>query len=600
MFCGKCGRPIPEGQDHCEFCAPASQVPSVPAANAQPKLDVWGENSGSAAYNQAPAQPKPNAQPAFELNAPVKGGAAKPRKAKSGKKGVLAIISLVLVACIALTIVFWSNITTFFQRIFNPTEYQQTVLDKNVVAVADDVVAAYDKALAAYAMENPSADYTITLEMDDSLLSLIETLLASQGMQVDLSWVKNVILAPHMEMYEGTIRYDIGVGLNDVNVATVSAVWDTAENKIYVGVPELHKTYLELDLSDHLRSSEIAEMQEAFVMARESTKIIAEALPEGKELKELIVKYSGIVIDALTDAEKENRTVKVGGLKQDLLVVSNDLSQKDILQAVCDVLEEAKDDARIEEILTDLDGAMSQIMGQELGLYEEFSDRVDFALESFDEGIEEVGTDTYLTVDTYMDKKNDLVGMTFSVDYDGYEESISFITVTEGDKWAFEAELGDVYISGSGTKNGDATSGSYTFNMEGDDYFTLELEDFTFTGGTASGTLRLIPLELEAYGPYASMLDGMAVAVTFNKKSVTLGIETDGTTLIALTVSGDISEAKPIAIPSSISIEDEAAGMEWAAQLDLDAIVASLRKAGVPDEYMDMAESLVDMFQDQF
>ena len=604
MFCGKCGRPIPDGQDHCEFCAPASQVPSVPAADPQPKLDVWGENSGSAAYDQAPAQPKPNAQPVFELNAPVKGGAPKsqkPKKAKGGKKGIIAIVSLVLVAIVALTIVFWGNISRFFLRTFgDEAEYQKAVMGDNVVAVADDVVAAYDQALQVYAMENPAADYTITLEMNETLTSLVETLLASEGIRVDLSWVKNIVLAPHMEMYEDTLRYDIGVGLNDVNVATVSAVWDTAENKIYVGVPELHKTYLELDLSDYLRSSEIAEMQEALVMSRQLTKAFAEALPEGKDLKELIVKYSGIVIDSLTDTEKENRTMEIDGLEQELLVLTTDLSQKDILQVVIDVLEEAQDDALIEEILTDLEGAIAQVSGEEMDLYGEFSERVEFTLENISEGLEEVGTDTYLTIDTYTDKKDNVVGMAFTVDYDGFEESFSFLTVTEGDKWAFEAEVGDLYISGDGTKSGDATSGSYTFSMYDEDYITVELEDFAFTGGNAQGTVRLIPEELEAYGPYAGMLDGMALAMTFDDKSVTLGIETNGTTLVAFTLSGDISEASPISIPSSISIEDDAAGMKWVSQLDLDAILESLRKAGVPDEYMDMAEYLVDMFHDQF
>ena len=37
-----------------------------------------------------------------------------------------------------------------------------------------------------------------------------------------------------------------------------------------------------------------------------------------------------------------------------------------------------------------------------------------------------------------------------TVEIDGDEESISYLTVTEGDEWAFEAELSYIYISGSG------------------------------------------------------------------------------------------------------------------------------------------------------
>lgn len=611
MFCGKCGRPIPDGQNHCEFCNPASQAPSAAVPESQRtdiNLDVWGEHANAAQAQQAPAQ-QPPVQHTFEVNTPVKANNAKPGKekkakqaksGKGGKKGILAIVAVALVAVVALTVIFWGNISRFFQRNFgDPSDYLQDVQGENVVAVADNVVSAYDKALAVCSMENPAADYTLTLEMNDTLTSLLETLLANEGIQIDLSWVKNIVLSPHVEMYDSTIRYDIGVGLNDVNVATVSAIWEVSENMIYIGIPELHKTYLELDLSD-VMGSEVQELEEMLFMTRDLTQTFAEALPEGKDLKELIVKYSGIVIEALTDAEKENRTMEIDGVEQDLLVVTADLSQKDILQLVIDVLEEAQKDDLIEEILNNLDGAVADFYGSELGLYDVFSERVEFALENIEEGLDQVESGTFLTVDTYMDKKDKVVGRTITVEIDGDEESISYLTVTEDDEWAFEAEMDYIYISGSGTKSGDATSGSYTLSMYDEDYLTLELDDFIFTGGTLRGTLRLIPEEFEAYGPYAGMLDGLALALTFGDKSVTVGVETNGSTLLAFTLSGEISEAGPISVPNSIDINDDDAGMKWVSELDLDAILTTLNRVGLPSEYMDAAEQLVDMFHDQF
>ena len=53
-------------------------------------------------------------------------------------------------------------------------------------------------------------------------------------------------------------------------------------------------------------------------------------------------------------------------------------------------------------------------------------------------------------------------------------------------------------------------------------------------------------------------------------------------------------------IPESVSAEDDEAGAEWLSALDFEAILNNLEKAGVPSEYVDMAEQAVESFREEF
>lgn len=597
MFCGKCGNPIPDDQEFCPYCNPISQAPSASAPDYQQagtNPDVWGEYNGSA----------PLEQPSFELNTPVKGRKAKQQKRQGGKGGLITV-ALVLVAFVALTVIFWGNISRFFQRNFgDPAAYLQDVEEENAVALADDIAVAYDQAMASYTMENPAASYTVTLELGDTLMALVQTALAQEGIDVDLSFVDNIVLTPETAIYEDTIRTDIGVGLNNVTVATVSMIWDVPGNMLYIGIPELHDTYVSMDITEFM-GQEVYSMEEALFASRELMRTFAEAMPESEQLKELIVKYLGIVFEGISEAEKEKQTVEVGSLEQNLLVVTANLSQKDILKICRNVLKEAKNDEVIEDILDNFQDVLEDTYYFDYDLSDSFSEGVEYALEELDYMMDDAETRTFLTIETYLDSKDTVVGRTFTVKYEGEKVSAYYITVTEDDEWAFEAELGEVFITGEGTIDGDTRSGSYTLSAAGTDYITLAVENYACADNQITGTFRLIP-ESIVYdsmgisGPYASLIEQAVLVLTLTNDSVTIGIETAGTQFLALTVSGETYEAKRITLPPSVNVNDNEGGMQWASELNFDAVLSNLSKAGIPSQYLDAAEELVEMFRAEF
>jgi len=640
MFCENCGRPIPDGQQSCQFCNPPAvqpaqepqlQVPQfqrapmnltepaplqqgsyVPPSQQPIQQPLYQEPVQQSSYIPPVQQPvyqqpvQQYAQPAFELNMPAEGSRRKKKKSGGGKI-FLAIVALLLVVGIVVAAINWKSITRFFGRNFgDPTEYLQDVEKEHVADTAKTLAASYDNMLGSYHPEGSSVDASVTLEVGSELMSLLNTALAQSGVALDLSWVESITLAPQVDMYENTMKADVGIGINNTHLATASVVWDMDSQTILVGVPELHDTYIEMDAAEVL-GEEAAAMAQTMAASRELNNAMMEALPSGSQLEELLTKYLGIVIDGLSDAEKTTETVKAGGLEQDLLVLTVELSQKDILKIAEAVLEEAKDDETIEEILDAFGESMGQ-MGAMYGgempdLSDAFSEVVDEALDNLEYMIDEAESGRFLTIETFLDGQDAVAGRAVTVSMDGARVKAHYITVTEGGKFAFDAELATLSITGKGTVKDGKRTGSYTLTESGTDYVTLELEDYACTeDGQISGTFRLIPgsavyemMELDA--SVAGVLGQAALELTLDGDSVTVGIEAGGMDIIALDLTGETAKPSQIALPAGVSINDDAGGMQWISELNLDAVVANLEAAGVPAQYLDIVRQYVEMFR---
>jgi len=217
--------------------------------------------------------------------------------------------------------------------------------------------------------------------------------------------------------------------------------------------------------------------------------------------------------------------------------------------------------------------------------------------------IDEAESGRFLTIETFLDGQDAVAGRAVTVSMDGARVKAHYITVTEGGKFAFDAELATLSITGKGTVKDGKRTGSYTLTESGTDYVTLELEDYACTeDGQISGTFRLIPgsavyemMELDA--SVAGVLGQAALELTLDGDSVTVGIEAGGMDIIALDLTGETAKPSQIALPAGVSINDDAGGMQWISELNLDAVVANLEAAGVPAQYLDIVRQYVEMFR---
>ena len=603
MFCTKCGNQVPDGAKFCGVCGNAlasAQEPVITPPVEEPVFEAPVQEPVYEAPVQEPvyeapvqAYEPPAEEPAFALSTP-----ATPKKKGKGKL-VLGIIAAVLAVAVALAAFNWGSVSRFFIRSFgSPVAYMADVEKDNVAKTAENLATRYDEALATYSPKGTAVDANVSVEVGDALITLLSTALAQSGADMDLSWIDSIQLEPKINTYENTMQMDVGVGLNNTKIATVSVVWDMDSQTMWVGVPELHKTFVEMDAADTM-GYEAEEAAESFKMSQQMTAAMMEALPSGDQLEKLINKYFGIIVDGIEDVEKSSEKMEIDGLEQKLTLLTATVSQKEAVQIVTDLLEAAQDDKTIEDILD----ALSDTAGMDL--YEEFTYAVESTLEDMEDVKDEASNSKFLTIETYLDNKDDIVGRTLTVHMEGEKVEASYLTVTEGKEFTFEAEVDALTVTGEGTVEGEKRTGSYTFTVDGTDYLVLEVEDLLCTDeGDITGTVRLIPTAttyemMDLPAAASTLLGQSALALTMEEESLKIGIETGGQTLLAMTLSGSTAKPSQVAIPEGVSTEDDAGGQKWLSELDFDAVLGNLKKAGVPESYMSAIEQLVSMLKSQ-
>ena len=666
MFCENCGKQTPDGQRLCPECAGQS-APQVEAGETQ-VLDNLAGYMPMAYQHQVPQQPQQPYQapqptyqpqytyqpqqayqqpqqsyyqqpqqgyyqqpqqayqqpqqeyaqpqytyeqpqqeaPAFEVSRPA-GGKKKP--AKKGGKGGLIVGAVALVVVIALVALFWGNISRFIARNFgDPTDYLVMVEKKNAEDALDGTLELYSTSLAQLKkMGKVATEANVSLELGDATIALLETALEQQGLGIDMNWLEQVNVSALANVYDGDYALDMDIGINGKKLATAKVILDTDAGEVYLAVPELNETYLMGSLEDF-----DVDAEEVQAMLGEGTALmqtVLNALPEAEKLDKLADTYLDLVLGQLKDVEKQTKTVKVGGVEQELLVLTVKLSQRDLLEIADVVLKYAKTDRELLAILDDMSDMANSMPDayQSVDLRAQFLEEVEYMLQDMDEMKADVETEPFLTLDVYVDNDDVIVGRTLTIEEYGDQQQIYYICATKGDKFAFEADLSGMSVKGSGTKKNDIITGQFVCVADGMELMTVELNGFgTNKDGKLGGTIRLIPdaAMLEEFGMDSSITSlvggNLAVEVQLQDGGARFAVQAGGDTLLALAASYAERESSAISLPGdAVSVTDYDAAEEWIAGLSFDQIIGNMKNAGVSEELVSTAEMLAELFTSQ-
>lgn len=572
----------------------------APQQNYQPQYQAPQQTYQQPQY-QAPQQP------AFEVSRPAAG--KKPAKKRGGKTGLI-VAAVVLVAIIAVVALCWNSISGFIARNFgDPTDYMVRVEKKNAATAVSSLTDAYGSVLERLEKtDNVAAEADISLELGDSIIALVETLLTQEGMELDMDWLEEVNVSAFANIKDGDYAVDLGIGVNGTNLLTAKLIVDSETLDVYMAIPELNKTYLVISAEE--MGMDPAQFQEVMTQSTKLTKTMVAALPEAEVVEELINTYLDLILGQLKDVEKETRKVTANGVEQELLVLTVKLSQRDILDIAEAVMKHAKDDKKLLAVLDDMSGLVNEMPDtyEPVDLRAEFVDSVTAMLEELEYTREDAGTETYLTLETYVDDDEVIVGRTVTVEEDGQEQELYYIRATKGDKFGFEADLAGVVIEGSGTQKDDTITGEFLYTAYDSELLTLELDNFgTNKDGGIQGGIKLIPQEalLSEMGldsSVTSMLGGsLALEISMEGEEAALRILTGSNTLLGLAASVKEVDATTVSVPGdAVSINDNEAGNEWLADVSFDQVVSNMKAAGVSDELVSVVEMLASMFASEF
>ncbi len=597
MFCQNCGKQLPDGAKFCDGCGtkvpdvsapvaeqPVVETPAVEAPVSEPPVQEAPVEV--APIEVAPEFPSEVALGDMAFAAPVFEEPEAPKKKCKWWKP-LVFIGVPVLAIAALLVTMWHPIIGFFIKTFGPDEaYLHHVEGKVVEDTVDSVTEGYDSLLSAL-KETPeiSENVTMSVNLSDDILSMVEQFVFGGDTEMDLSWINDAEIAFNVAQDGNRTKLDATIGLGDDKVVSAEAIMDMAEGKVYVSVPELSDKYIALDLNEVTGGASVSGMLADMLSSGELQEAIVNILPDSKTLGRLLNKYGDVILKSIEDVEESSETFEIEGIEKKVTVLEYDVDDKLLLTIAENVLEAAKDDEDIVTILENAEDVVADLMGDRMPAELDLADMVDEAIDMALDSIDDVDTtgDTLATVYTYVDGSSEVIGRAVEV-----EDMMvfSYLTLTKGKKEATEIIIAEqLVLAGSGETKKNLFNGTYTVEFDGTALVELEVKDYDVKkaeDGYLNGTFRLTPTD-EVYdligmgaGEALSMVDlGLEISVKSdeNTASLTVNILNGSEVYAGVTLAATGTELKAVSTPSEDKIADVD---EWAQSIDPSAFMQSL------------------------
>lgn len=519
------------------------------------------------------------------------------------KKGRLAIIlgavALVLVAALILS---WGSLEGLLASSKSPEEYLVYVEDKaqaegSALDVATVMYGAFRKSMTEPAKNG--AEGAVFLSVGEDLTGTLEQLL---GGSLELDWLKQISVHTTVNNAGKIKGLEAALGLNGKPVLSADTVWDTENYDAYIRVPELNETYLTAGATD--LGVDKQTIDDALKQADQLRAKLAELLPDQKVVKDLVSKYTHLVLAKLESVERTKESFTINGITQEFTVLQTQLSEQLVKDIALAVLAEAKNDRELFNLLHAAEAMAVAAEGNaadaDVTTFESYQQNIDEMIADLNE--ETVAADAAYTFKTYVDKNHDICGRSIT-DADSGDEFV-FLTVSDGSKWAFEMKFDeDVKLSGSGIDEKKLLTGTYEVRESGEVLLTIEAEKLDMVAmseGELLGTFRLrLSQELltelveEADLEAVTLAGDVALELKLTEETCDINILNGGKLFLGMGITAAFKELEALTLPeNAVALSDSAALEQWAGEADLQGILDALREAGVPEAYMNALESV--------
>lgn len=555
MFCNHCGAEIEDGSTFCGKCGSpvtAAQTAEVgtPDVNAADQENVGGEQYTA---------PENTAVPTAE---PVYAAAPAPAPVKKSKAGIVIAIVAVITALAVAAGVFL--VPRFLKK--DPKD-QFTALAK---ASFKSINSSFTNELTTY---DKGVNVVANIDVSKDLFGLLGT----ENLGIDIN--KDMVLTADYTATNNA-RLLLSASADGKSFLQLDTVIDMMAKKAYLSVPGILSGTFEADIAEYIDqlSSGLK-----FNTGSGETKDYAEIkdlLPDEKTAEKMFDEYFDIFMDGIETVESEEGTLEIGGLSEKCTVLTVTVNEKEINRIGVKILEKARDDKRVSDMVCVLADITE----------DEYKQEIDDAIEDMKDS--DTSSDEELEIKFYANGKDELVSVEIAVD--------TFKMVLGGietkDAWSAEfsikADGQTVNIDGSGSISGDKRSGKITLSSDKKDMLYLELEDVYMKDGKFIGALEM------SFGDgFFDVLDEEVDSQTktvFKTFSVRAEIkEPTGDLLDYADVSLNMGNTRMLGVEIEIkSADNEIINVpekgdytdieDWAATLDFEALYEALSDAGFP------------------
>lgn len=489
----------------------------------------------------------------------------------------------------------------------DPQEYVMYVGEKGIRSFAETLTGGYSMTtdMLSGNGEYNGASVQMRLTMSQMLIDTIET--ATGDSSMDLSFLKDIMLNMDVAMDGNVLMENIGIGLGNTGIATLKLLLDQSNMDIYMAIPELSEQYIKIPGSAMMDNTSAGMDMNA---AMDMMGSLVEAMPTDEELANLLVKYIDLFLSEVDDVQKATETVTVGGVSQQLTVLTVNITEQDALDGVKAILAAVKNDTELEAILDRLDASLAQIAqasgeSYDMDLFAQLSSGAAELLAELETVTPSADGGT-LSLKVYVDGNHDMVGLDVIMPNE-QEAVLNCVGVNDGSNYAFLAEVESVKITGSGT----VSNRKFVLTESEKEYLVVEVRNYDAAknqNGNMSLDLLLTPGKdlLSEMGADAAMLEslggsfalGVVLEGNNNQARVAYDLIVGGESLIKLEAKSNMIKAD-VSIPQNVvDGTDQNALMNWVTSLDVNKLLENLKAAGISEDLLSglMGELMGEMF----
>lgn len=381
------------------------------------------------------------------------------------------------------------------------------------------------------------ANYEIRITVDESL----QQLLSSEETEGDI-WLSALNLQIQTANKDDLSRTKLTLRLEQDSVFSLDMI--RSESKVWLGVPELQKIYLEYGNED-LNWEKIPDLQAK--------------LPSMSSLQA----YGTILFGAAQRVTRQSTSLQIGDVRQKALQLRAEIPQEKARQVLSELA-----------LQLEQDRSAGQWLGQDL--YES-------VLRSVQELAKSIDSDLYLI--TYLNDSNKLIGLRLTDE----QENVLFYgaKAVADSQFASVLSVGAMQLKGYGSCSGEKETGEYTLYMQEKKAMSCTVKDFSLTKKGFNGSVS-IPLSTAADLPFGSLLDTeqyleICQETVSGKETLLLRYVVEDTPLIGLRIIAGNGESFSVAEPETVVSASNRENIDqWLQSLDWNTMANKLDKAGVP------------------
>ena len=499
-----------------------------------------------------------------------------------GNVKIIAVISAVVVAFIVAVLLLWkpvANLLGFSQQsprdqfIYVETQYYNDCVD-SISAWYGDFMACLEEGMFAGESE-------IKLQLGDQIVDVL-----SAQIGTDISWLDDVSIRMNTATDLRYVQITMIPVVGEVDLFSIDLIYDSQEQRILVGVPEMSGTYI---VGDDIGDTETAPVTP---IDKEMIRAFVEAMPTEQTVNTLLRKYLKSALSAIKTVSRKTEKVTIEGITQECTVLETQLDTVTYTDMLIAVLQEAKQGAELYSVVEKIADFAAP--------YEEIPSKVEWKMEidkiitALEEEKATADIESVVTWKIYLDSKDRLIGLSSEVSDTG--DYARYVTVRKGDKFAYEQNIGNMFVVvGSGVDKNSNINGEFRLLVSGMEMATVELIDLDskkFDNHELSGTVRVKASKLVSQLLFNTSVDAeLTLELVFDDENMDGGFSLNAyianELLVGIGMNLEQLTDYSIDIPSKIiDSNDEEAINNWLNNWNAEKVYENMKNAGIPQELL--------------